>query len=84
MDVEFKRQYFSTVLGDLPTNWTFYTETVTDDHWPVMILGYSESYVWLGFETVEERVQQIVTEFIRYLNTRDRTGLAAIMMLSDN
>lgn len=83
VDIEFNRQYIPTILGDLPAGWRYYLETVSEDHWPISALAYGETYVWLGFETVEERIKQIVTGFVEYLDTRDKVALGAIMMLSD-
>jgi hypothetical protein len=84
VDIEFKRQYISTILGDLPVGWKYYLETVTDDHWPISALAYGETYVWFGFETIEERIEQIVAGFVEYLDTRDKEALGAIMLLTDN
>ncbi len=81
MDVEFKKQYLESILGDLPTGWHYYTETVTSDHYPISILAYNEIFVWLGFISVDERIKQIVTEFEAYLDTRDKAALEAIMLL---
>jgi hypothetical protein len=71
------------LLGDFPTDWVWYTQTVTDDHLPLMVLGYSETYVWSGVLTVEDRVQHIIKEFEAHLYTRDIEAVRAIMLLSE-
>lgn len=81
IDIEFKKDYPDTLLGDLGIGWKWYHQTITDDHWPLMALAYSETFVWLGFISVEERVKEIVTAFEAYLDTRDKTALGAIMLL---
>ncbi len=83
IDIEFKRQYLISILGDLPAGWKWYTETVTPDHTPLSVIVYSEVYVWLGFETVNQRIKQIVTAFEEYLDRIYKTAFGAIMLLAD-
>lgn len=82
MDVVFKKEFSTFLLGDLPVGWVWYTETITDDHMPLMALGYSEIYMWLGVETVEQRIKQITEEFESFLDTRDKLALEAIRLLT--
>ena len=82
VDIELKHQY-PTMILDLPSGWKWYTQTATPDHWPLCAISYSETYVWLGFQSVEDRVQEIITGFEDYLSTKDKTALGAIMLLSD-
>lgn len=87
IDIEFQReyQYPITILGDLPTGWKFYTETVTEDHIPLLVLGYSETFVWSGVQTVDERVMQIIKDFEAHLDTSyDPKAVKAILMLMDS
>jgi hypothetical protein len=83
LEVEFRKQYPMLALGEIPVGWKYYTETGTDDHWPLSILAYIETYMRPVYETVEERINQIVTEFADYLGTRDKVALQSIMMLMD-
>lgn len=83
-EVEFKTRYWESILGDLPTGWRYYTETSSLDHLQISLLAYSEVYVCLGFESVEERINQIITELVAYLDTRDKTAIEAIMLLSNS
>lgn len=73
-----------TLLPELPKGWKWYTQTVTDDHLPLSVLGYSEQFVWLGFQSIEQRVQEITAEFLAYLDTLDKPVLAAVMLLMDS
>jgi hypothetical protein len=82
-EVEFKQQYWESILGELPTRWRYYTETSSLDHFPISVLSYCEVYVWLGFESVEQRIEQIIGDLVSYLDTRDKAALQAIMILSD-
>lgn len=84
MDIEFKRQYSEFILGGLPVGWKYYLETISSDYWQISTLAFIERYIYLGFNPIEQRVQQITAEFIKYLDTRDRTALGSIMMLADN
>lgn len=84
IDIELKRTYPETLLPTLQDGWKWYTQTVTDDHLPLSALGYSEQFVWVGFESVEERVEQITAEFIAYLDTRDPEAFKAILTLMDS
>jgi hypothetical protein len=84
LEVEFKIRYWESILGELPKGWKYYTETSSLDCFPISILAYCEVYIWLGFETVEERVKQIIDELVSYLDTRDKVALGAIMLLSDS
>lgn len=82
LEVEFKNPYPIKILGDLPSGWKYYTEIVGTD-WKISVLAYIEIYVWLGFETITQRINQIVTEMVDYLGTRDKAALCAIMLLID-
>lgn len=80
--VELAHAYQTTLLGDLPSGWIWYTETVTGDHLPLSCLGYNEVFAWIGEITVEERIGQIVSEMVAYLRTRDPVGIRAVLLLS--
>lgn len=84
IDIEFRRQISTMILGDFSIGWKWHTQTVTDDHLPLMALGYSEPYVWSGVLTVEDRVQQIIKEFQAHLDTRDIEAVRAILTLMDS
>lgn len=83
LEIEFKYQYpIMEILRDLPTGWKYYTEVVGAD-WPISVLAYIETYTWPAYETAEKRINQIVTELVDYLGTRDKDALQSIMMLMD-
>lgn len=84
IDMELKRIYRKTLLPELPKGWKWYTQTVTDDHLSLFVLGYSEQFVWLGFQSIKQRVQEITAEFLAYLDNRNKTVLAAVMLLMDS
>lgn len=84
IDIELKRTYPETLLPALPKNWKWYTQTVTGDQLNLSVLGYSEQFVWVGFQTVEERIKQITKEFINYLDTHDLEAFKAILTLMDS
>lgn len=81
--LELRKGYPTTILGDLPSQWNFHTETISGDHTPLslLILGYSETFVFDGELTVESRVQEIIKEFEGYLGTRDKQAIKSILML---
>lgn len=83
IDIEFRRQYLTSILGDLPAGWKWWTETITADRTPLSVLAYSEVYVWLGFETIADRITQIVTGFEEYLDRIDNEAFGAIMLLAN-
>lgn len=60
IDLKFRCQISTLLLGDLPTGWKWYTQTATDDHLLLLVLGYSVTYVWSEVLTAEDRIQQII------------------------
>jgi hypothetical protein len=82
--IELRKGYPKNILGDLYTGWHFYTETVSSDHipLPLLVLSYSETFVWLSYETVEERVLQIIKDFVLYLESRDPEATRALLKLA--
>ena len=79
ININFRHQFQPAILGDLPVGWKWYTETTSEDHTPLMVVIYSETFTWSGSQTVEERVIQIIREFETYLDTLDKDAIAAIM-----
>jgi hypothetical protein len=79
--IELRKGYPTTVLGDLYSGWKFYTETVTDDHTPLLVLGFSETFVYEGGQMVEERIKQIIKDFEDYLTTFDPQAIKSIITL---
>jgi ATP adenylyltransferase/5',5'''-P-1,P-4-tetraphosphate phosphorylase II len=81
IDIEFRSQFSTIILGDLSTGWKWYTE-VAGVGWPMMALSYSERFLWLGFISVEQRIKEITDEFETYLDTRDKEALGALRLLT--
>lgn len=79
--IELRKGYPVGILGDLPSKWKWYTETVSEDHIPLQVIGYSETFVFDGVLTVEGRVQEIIKQFEDYLGTREPQSTKAILTL---
>lgn len=81
--IELRKGYPINILGDLPTSWKFYTETISSDHTPLslLVLGYSETFVWNGFLTVQDRIQEIIKQFEDYLTTFDPDAVRSVITL---
>lgn len=43
--IELRKDYPSNILGDFSVGWVIHTETVSEDHTPLLVIGYSETYV---------------------------------------
>jgi len=79
--IELRRDYPTNILGDLPTGWIHYTQTVSEDHIPLQVIGYSETFAFDGVLTVEGRVQEIVSTFEDYLGTFDPQSFKSVLTL---
>lgn len=77
-DIEFRHE-IPPVLA-LPNGWNHYTEIVGTD-FQISAIGYSETFVFLGTETVSERCHQIANDFTIYLSSLDSDALEAIRTL---
>lgn len=56
MEIEFLGMHDTTLLQDLPTGWEWNNIELPDSEITVCSLRFLENYVWLGFETVTDRV----------------------------
>ena len=81
--IELRKGYPIDILGEVPTGWQFFTETISSDHTPLslLVLGYTETYVWNGVLTVEDRVQEIIKQFEDYLTTFDPQSVRSVITL---
>jgi hypothetical protein len=82
--IELAKVYSTSILGDLYNGWEWFTESssITDD--PLLVLSYSETFVWLCELSVDERVQEIIKEFEDYLDTtRDVNATRAVLKLDE-
>lgn len=46
------------------------------------MLAYTERWYNFGFESVDERIEEIIKEFERYLETRDCEAVKALLLLT--
>jgi hypothetical protein len=82
-EVHLAAMYPEAILNEMPKGWSYYTHTVTTDHWPISTLVYSHSGCWLTYEAMKRQIKAVVTRFIKYLNAKDRDGLKAVILLID-
>lgn len=78
IDLEFRHDL--PPILDLPPKWTHFTEIVGTD-FQISAIGYSETFVWIGIKSPQERAQQIANDFSVYLSTLDKFSLTAIRTL---
>lgn len=72
------------LLGTLLAKWRIYTETYSDDRTPLVvpILAYYETYCCDGVKSINNRVQEVIGEFVQYLEENyDADGLKSVYML---
>jgi hypothetical protein len=82
--VELQPNYTINILSELPIQWRIYTETYSSDRTKLVIpiLAYYENYCYDGIKTVDDRVQEVVDEFIEYLNEHyDADGIRSVLTL---
>ncbi|WP_238900048.1 hypothetical protein [Clostridium sp. YIM B02500] len=82
--IELRHSYQIEILGRLPIKWRLYKETTSDDHTPLVVpvLAYYETYCCDGVKSVDDRVQEVVDEFVQYLNnTYDADAIQSVTML---
>ena len=72
------------ILDRLSIKWKIHSETCSDDRTKlaIPILAYYETYCDDGVKTVDMRVQEIIDEFVQYLNdTYDADAVQSIITL---
>lgn len=82
--IELRHSYPVGILGDLPIRWRWYKETCSSDRTPlaIPILAYYETYCYDGVKSVDNRVQEVIDEFVQYLDTRDSEATKAVITLT--
>lgn len=80
--IDIGRRINEAVLGELPSGWKYYWSTVTPDRSELHMLAYTERWYNLGFESVAERIEEIIKEFEGYLETRDCEAVKALLLLT--
>lgn len=82
--IELRHSYPVGILGDLSIKWRWFTETISNDRTPlaIPILAYYETYCYDGVKSVDDRVQEVIDEFVEYLDTtRDPQSTKSILTL---
>lgn len=83
--IELRHSYPINILSDLPIKWRIYTETGSDDRTKLVIpiLAYYETYHYDGVKSVDNRVQEVIDEFVQYLNyTYNAEAIKAVITLT--
>lgn len=82
--VELQPNYTLNILSELPIRWRIYTETYSSDRTPlaVPVLAYYENYFYDGIKTADDRVTEVIDEFIEYLEENyDPAGVKSVITL---
>lgn len=82
--VELQPRYTINILENLSTKWRIYTETYSSDRTPlaVPVLAYYETYYYDGVKTVDDRTQEVIDEFVQYLDDNyDPQGIKSVLTL---
>lgn len=82
--VELKSISQIELLNRLLPKWKIHTETYSSDRTPLVvpILAYYETYCYDGVKGVDNRVQEIIDEFVKYLSDNfDADGFKAVTTL---
>lgn len=81
LKIDIGRRINEAILGELPKNWQYFWQTVTPDRSELHMLAYTERWYNFGFESVNERIEEIIKEFEEYLETRDADAVKALLLL---
>lgn len=82
--IELKQITQIGILGDnFPIKWKVHTETYSSDRTKLVvpILAYYETYLYDGGKSADERTQEVIDEFIKYLENYDPDGVKSIITL---
>lgn len=77
-------RYPINILSNFPTKWRIYTETCSSDRTQLVIpiLAYYGNYCYDGVKTVDDRVTEVINEFIHYLEEHyDPDGIKSVITL---
>ncbi|WP_411680980.1 hypothetical protein [Clostridium thailandense] len=82
--VYFKCLYPEMLLQDLPSGW-YWTDYITLEHKAICSsIVYNAEYVDTGAMSLDKTVEGVINDLLDYLDTKDKNGLRAIMLLSDS
>ncbi|NMM62286.1 hypothetical protein HBE96_06215 [Clostridium sp. P21] len=79
--LDLPRDYPIKVLGDLPIGWVIHTETVSEDHLPILVIGYNETFVYTGGLTADDRAKEIIKQFENYIRSKDAQAVKSVLTL---
>lgn len=82
LKIDIGRRINEAVLGELPKGWRYYWNTVSPDHSELHMLAFTERWYNFSFETVDDRVEEIIKGFEVYLDTRDCEAVKALLLLT--
>jgi len=80
--VDISERISEAVLGELPVGWRYYWNTVSPDRSELHMLAYTERWYNFGFDSVVDRVEELIKEFESYLDTRDSEAVKALLLLT--
>lgn len=80
--VDISERISEAILGELPIGWRYYWNTVSPDRSELHMLAYTERWYNFGFDSVVDRVEELIKEFESYLDTRDSEAVKALLLLT--
>lgn len=84
LKIDIGRRISEALLGKLPEGWKYIWETVSADRTPLHMIAYVERWYNMGFETLEERVDELIKEFEEFLDTKDCEAIKAMLLLMED
>lgn len=81
MHIDLPRDFPVKLLGDLPVGWVIHTETVSSDHTKLLVIGYSETFLFSGVCSPEDRTKEIIRQFEDYIRSKDKQAIKSVLTL---
>lgn len=70
------------VLGELPSGWHYFWHTAPPVCVEMHMIAHSERWYNLGFESMSERINEVIRGFEEFLDTRDCEAVKALLLLT--
>ncbi len=80
--IDIGKRISEAILGELPPDWQYFWNTVSPDKTELHLIAYTEKWFNLGFETVGERIGELINEFESFLDIRDIEATKALILLT--
>ncbi len=81
--IDLNKDFPIKLLGDFPIGWVTHTETVSEDHLPILVIAYNETFHYVGVKTADVRVREIIKQFETHLDTHyDPQSIKAVLKLA--